>query len=160
MPPRAPPYSRPKRSACDNLMRDYLKASLRRTSFQRPATCLGRLGPQRGSRFRVPGNRPEVTQRSASSGTIDSGSSAATETVIAGAMTCDEDVRLKAVYDAALCAWLKHRQGLLGGPRRKTTFQLRKQLLQSRWKAAEDLYEHSLTCPICKASANRRFDGD
>jgi hypothetical protein len=118
-----------------------------------------RSAPDQGPECR--GNRPEVTQCSVNSSTIDSGSTAAIKTVIAGAMTCAKDVRLKAIYDAALSAWLGRRQGIINGVRPpEATFQFRKQLIQSRWKAANDLYEHSLTCPTCQASANSRFDGD
>lgn len=110
--------------------------SLPRVFVRSRSRVHGRRRVRDCDRSRAWDNRPEVTQCSVGSSTIDSGSTAAINTVIAGAMTCDEDVRLKAVYDAALSAWLKHRQGLLGLVRRKTTFRLRKQLLQSRWKAA------------------------
>jgi hypothetical protein len=76
-------------------------------------------------------------------------------------MACAEDVPLKAIYDAALSAWLGRRQGIINGVRpAEATFQFGKQLLQSRLNAANNLYEHSLSCPTCKASANSRFDGD
>jgi hypothetical protein len=74
-------------------------------------------------------------------------------------MACAEDVRLKAIYDAALSAWLEYRRGKINGvltPR--TTFPLRKQLLQSRLKAANDLYNHSLSCPLCKTSLVKSID--
>jgi len=75
-------------------------------------------------------------------------------------MACAEGVRLKDIYDAALCAWLRSRERLLNGvglPR--ATHHYRKQLLQSRLKAANDLYDHSLTCRICKASKVKLIDG-
>jgi hypothetical protein len=76
-------------------------------------------------------------------------------------MTCAEDARLKLIYETALSAWLNSRQKLFEGVRSsETASQFRKQLLHSRLKAADDLYEHTLTCPTCKASANSRFDGD
>jgi hypothetical protein len=59
-----------------------------------------------------------------------SGSIAAIKTVIPRAMACAEDVRLKALYDAALSAWLEYHQGKTNGVRlAETTFRLRKQLL-------------------------------
>jgi hypothetical protein len=80
---------------------------------------------------------------------------------MARAMACAEDARLKEIYETALRAWLNSRLRLFEGVRSsETTFQFRKRLLQSRLKAAHDLYMHSLTCPTCKASANIRFDDD
>jgi hypothetical protein len=88
-------------------------------------------------------------------------STAATKTVIARAMACAEDARLKEIYETALRAWLNSRLRLFEGVRSsETTFQFRKRLLQSRLKAANDLYEHSLTCPTCNARANSMFDDD
>jgi hypothetical protein len=105
------------------------------------------------------GNRPEVTQCSVNSSTIDSGSTAAIKTVIAGAMTCAEDARLKLIYETALSAWLNSRQRLFEGVRSKeTASEFRKQLLDARLKAATDLYEHSRTCPLCKTSIVKSID--
>jgi hypothetical protein len=42
-------------------------------------------------------------------------------------MTCAKDVRLKAIYDAALSAWLGRRQGIINGVRPpEATFQFSK----------------------------------
>jgi hypothetical protein len=77
------------------------------------------------------------------------------------AMACAEDARLKEIYETTLKAWLNSRLRLFEGVRSsETTFHFRKRLLQSRLKAANDLYEHSLTFPTCKACANGRFDDD
>jgi hypothetical protein len=68
-------------------------------------------------------------------------------------MACAEGVYLKETYDAAFCAWLRSRDCLLNGvglPR--TTYRYRKQLLQLRLKSANNLYEHSRTCGMCKGS--------
>jgi hypothetical protein len=90
-----------------------------------------------------------------------SGSTAAIKTVMAPAMACAEDARLKEIYETTLSAWLNSRLRLFEGVQSsETTFQFRKRLLQSRLKAANDLYKHSLTCPTCNASANSRFDDD
>jgi hypothetical protein len=74
-------------------------------------------------------------------------------------MACAEGVHLKEIYDAAFCAWLSSRECLLNGvglP--KTTYRYRKQLLQSRLNAANSLYDHSLTCRMCKASKVNLID--
>jgi hypothetical protein len=90
-----------------------------------------------------------------------SGSTSAIKTVMVRAMACAEDARLKEIYEKALSAWLNSRLRIFEGVRSsETTFQVRKRLLQSRLKAATDLYKHSVTCPICKAPANSRFDDD
>jgi hypothetical protein len=76
-------------------------------------------------------------------------------------MTCAEDARLKQIYETAMSAWLKRRQSFLEGVwSREDRSIVRKQLLQARLEAANDLYDHSLKCQECKASAQSRFDGD
>jgi hypothetical protein len=74
-------------------------------------------------------------------------------------MACAEGVHLKEIYDAAFRAWLRSREYLLNGigcP--NTTYRYRKQLLQSRLKSANNLYEHSRTCRMCKASEVNLID--
>jgi hypothetical protein len=94
-----------------------------------------------------------------SSSTIDLWITATVKTLMAAAMTCAEDARLKQVYEAALCAWLNSRRKLFDGVRSKETApEFRRQLLDSRLKAANELYDHSRTCPLCKTSIAKSID--
>jgi hypothetical protein len=67
--------------------------------------------------------------------------------ILASAMGCAEDLRLRQVYEAALRAWNLNR-GVRSIDARS---RLRKELLSARFKAADDLYDHSVKCPTCKA---------
>jgi hypothetical protein len=72
--------------------------------------------------------------------------------ILASAMGCVEDLRLRQVYEAALRAWnLNHLTFFNGVRSSDASSRLRRELLSARFKAADDLYDHSLKCPICKA---------
>jgi hypothetical protein len=72
---------------------------------------------------------------------------------------CSEEIRLRNAYDAALSAWKRNRQILGNGvysiDRRS---RLRRELLDARFKAANELYDHCVRCPHCKISRLNSFD--
>jgi uncharacterized Fe-S radical SAM superfamily protein PflX len=74
-------------------------------------------------------------------------------------VTCLEEIRLKDAYDAVLNAWKKNRQ-ILGNVvysiDQRSRF--RRELLDARFKAANDLYGHCVRCPRCKISRLNSFD--
>jgi hypothetical protein len=65
-------------------------------------------------------------------------------------MMCSEGLRLKQIYYDALFAWRMNRRLLDGIYSIETILQFRKELLAARYKAARDLYYHSVACPECK----------
>jgi hypothetical protein len=71
--------------------------------------------------------------------------------IVTSAMACPEDLRLRQVYEAALRAWnLYHSCCLNGAHSKDANSRLRRELLNARLKAADDLYDHSVKCPTCK----------
>jgi hypothetical protein len=76
--------------------------------------------------------------------------------ILANAMGCAEDLRLRQAYEAALRAWnLNHSRFFNGVRSIDASSRLRKELLSARLKAADDLYDHSVKCPTCKMSKVR-----
>jgi hypothetical protein len=76
--------------------------------------------------------------------------------ILASAMGCAEDLRLRQAYEAALRAWnLSHPSFITGFYSIDASSRLRQELLSARWKAADDLYDHSVNCPTCKMSKVR-----
>jgi hypothetical protein len=80
---------------------------------------------------------------------------------------CAEDLRLRQAYEAALrrppefwwivfrtaAAWnLSHPSFINGFYSIDASSRLRREFLSARWKAADDLYDHSVRCPNCKMS--------
>jgi hypothetical protein len=66
-------------------------------------------------------------------------------------MGCAEDLRLRQAYDAALRAWNLHHSSFYNGVRSiDASSRLRRQLLDAKSKAVDDLYDHSIRCPACK----------
>jgi hypothetical protein len=76
--------------------------------------------------------------------------------ILGSAMGCAEDTRLRQAYDAALRAWNLHHSSFYNGVRSiDASSRLRRQLLDAKSKAVDDLYEHSVKCPTCKMSKVR-----
>jgi hypothetical protein len=68
-------------------------------------------------------------------------------------VACSDDARLKQDYDAALRAWNFNQSSSINGVNSiDASSRLRRQLLSARLKAADDLYSHSVKCPVCKLS--------
>ena len=67
-------------------------------------------------------------------------------------MECSEDGRLRMIYEAALRAWNINSRILGGPPLSQNTYRHRKDLLHARLRAAKELYDHSVSCPNCKAA--------
>ncbi len=67
-------------------------------------------------------------------------------------MKCSEDSRLRQAYEAARREWNNTSSVFEIIPSGETRKQLRKQLLRARTKAANDLYEHSVKCKMCRIS--------
>jgi hypothetical protein len=73
--------------------------------------------------------------------------------ILVSAMGCAEDLRLRQAYEAALRAWnLSHPSFINGFYSIDASSRLRREFLSARWKAADDLYDHSVRCPNCKMS--------
>lgn len=67
-------------------------------------------------------------------------------------MRCSEHLRLRQRYEAALHAWKLHQPDLVNGVYSlDTSRRFRRELLHARSKAANELYEHTVKCPKCKA---------
>jgi hypothetical protein len=76
--------------------------------------------------------------------------------ILASAMGCAEDLRLRQAYEAALRAWNLNHSSFFNGVRSiDASSRLRRELLSARLKAADDLYDHSVKCPTCKMSKVR-----
>ena len=68
-------------------------------------------------------------------------------------MSCAEHVRLKKIYDEADRAWSRSRELVLSRALSiETSLRFRKELRQTRLKAADELYDHCVKCPNCKSS--------
>ena len=74
-------------------------------------------------------------------------------------MICLEETRLRQAYDAALAAWEKNRRFLINGVYSiDYRSRVRRELLDARFTAANDLYDHCVKCPHCKISRRSSFD--
>jgi hypothetical protein len=72
---------------------------------------------------------------------------------------CPEEKRLWEAYDAALSAWKRHSQFLGSGVYTiDARSRLRRQLLDARFKGANDLYDHCAKCSDCKIARLSTFD--
>jgi hypothetical protein len=81
--------------------------------------------------------------------------------ILVSAMGCAEDLRLRQAYEAALRAWnLSHPSSINGFYSIHASSRLRRELLSARWKAADDLYDHSVKCPTCKMSKVRLVEDE
>ena len=67
-------------------------------------------------------------------------------------MACSEDFRLRQIYEETLQVWNINRRTLDGPPLSESTYRHRKDLLHARLRAAKELYDHSVSCPDCKAA--------
>jgi hypothetical protein len=65
-------------------------------------------------------------------------------------MACSEDVRLRQIHEEVLRLCNINRQVLDGVRLRVAARRHRRDLLNARFKAANELYNHSVTCPECK----------
>ncbi len=66
-------------------------------------------------------------------------------------MKCNEDARLKGIYDSALRVWRLSRESLASGAYTPAaSSRLRKELLAARTRASNELYEHSQQCAQCR----------
>jgi hypothetical protein len=76
-------------------------------------------------------------------------------------IACSEETRLRQIYNTALRAWsLKHSKvanGSYSGEIRPT---VPKQLLKASLKAANDLYDHTVSCPSCGMAGIHLIDDD
>lgn len=66
-------------------------------------------------------------------------------------MVCTEDTRLRLIYEASMRVWNLNCSVLDGVRISGNTYRHRKDLLNARLRAANELYDHSVTCPDCKA---------
>jgi hypothetical protein len=73
-------------------------------------------------------------------------------------MECPEETRLKQAYYAALSAWENFRFLANGVRLIDSRSRLRRELLNARLKAAEDLHDHCISCPQCKIAMLSSFD--
>jgi hypothetical protein len=79
--------------------------------------------------------------------------------IIGWCAMCREEKRLREAYDAALFAWKRHSQFLGSGVYTiNARSRLRRQLLDARFKDANDLYDHCVKCPDCKIARLSSFD--
>lgn len=66
---------------------------------------------------------------------------------------CADGIRLKQVYKGAVFAWnLYHSYSINGVHSIDASSRLRRELLDARLKAIDDLYDHNVNCPVCKLS--------
>ena len=76
-------------------------------------------------------------------------------------MPCAEENRLRLIYKAAVRAWSLHRYQL-----KKPVFPVEavqtvpKQLLSEKLKAANDLYDHTVSCTSCRMNRVYLIDDD
>jgi hypothetical protein len=75
---------------------------------------------------------------------------------------CPEEVRLGKAYDAALSAWSvwtrKNHVLAIGVQLSDARSRLRRELIDARFKTANDLYDHCVRCPDCKVARLGSFD--
>jgi hypothetical protein len=65
-------------------------------------------------------------------------------------MACAEEARLRQIYNTALRAWsLQHSKVSNGSHSGESRHTVPKKLLNARLKAANDLYDHTVSCPSC-----------
>ena len=76
-------------------------------------------------------------------------------------MACAEEARLRQIYNTALRAWsLQHYKVANGSYTGETRQTVPKQLLNARLKAANDLYDHTVSCPSCEKARIHLIDDD
>jgi hypothetical protein len=76
-------------------------------------------------------------------------------------MACAEETRLRQTYNTALRAWsLQHSKVANGGYSGESRQTVPKQLLNARLKAANDLYDHTVSCSSCRKDGIHLIDDD
>jgi hypothetical protein len=71
-------------------------------------------------------------------------------------MPCAEDLRLRQAYRAAIAAWKSNHPALINGDYSiDDSSRFRREMLNARSKAANDLYDHSVNCLKCKITKSK-----